>query len=101
MLYPRRTVDLEIYFDYTHLYSDEFAPYYGIEDPAMPGTYLNLCEIMEGGFAHELWVVGSADVPDARAWEVVEYKQEYNSQGNKIPGQFNPCAGNGCVDGNQ
>ena len=25
-------------------------------------------------------------------------KQKYDVQGNKIPGLFDPCAGNGCMD---
>lgn len=47
---------------------------------------------------HEVWLVGSGDVPDAAAAEVLENKQRYTAAGNKVPGAFERCAGNGCFE---
>ncbi len=85
-------------FDYKQLFSAEFAPYYGFEDPDAPGTYLTLCELIESGDLHELWIVGSGDVPDVAAAEVLEFKQRYDRSRNPIDGEFDGCAGNGCFD---
>lgn len=96
-LYPRKGAPGSLLFDYAALYSPTFAAYYGFPDPANPGGFLPLCSLIEQGLVNEVWVVGSGDVAgDAAAFEVVESKQRYDESGNKIPGSFEPCAGNGC-----
>jgi|GEM_PF-487703 len=85
-------------FNYAELFSSAFAPYYGYEVPSAPGTYYGLCELIESGQIHELWVVGSGDVPDVSAAEVLESKRRYTATGNLIAGSFDRCAGNGCFD---
>lgn len=84
--------------DYAALFDDAFAKYLGFEDPNAPGEYLGLCELIESGRIHELWLVGSGDVPDSNAAEVLEHKQRYDSSRNPIAGSFDSCAGNGCFD---
>jgi hypothetical protein len=98
-LYPRRPQGEPGWgFDYAELFSEAFAPRYGFEDPLAPGTFLSLCELIESGRIHELWLVGSGDVPDAAAAEVLEHKQRYDAGRNPLPGSFERCAGNGCFD---
>lgn len=99
-LYPRKPAGSPDYwkFDYKALFSEAFAALYGVPDPNNPGTMLGLCELLERGIVHEVWVYGDADVPDVNAAEVLENKQMYDEQGQKKTGQFDPCAGNGCWD---
>jgi hypothetical protein len=60
---------------------------------------LPLCELIEQGLLHELWIVGSGDViGDVNAAEVLEHKQRYDRGRNPIAGSFDGCAGNGCFD---
>ena len=84
--------------DYSLFFSPAFANLYGYPDPAQPGRSLTLCELVDRGTVHELWVVGSGDVPDAGFAEVLEAKQRYTPAGAKIAGSFERCAGNGCFD---
>ena len=84
--------------DYSMFFGSEFANLYGYPDPAQPGRSLTLCELVDRGTVHELWVVGSGDVPDAGFAEVLEAKQRYTPAGAKIAGSFERCAGNGCFD---
>lgn len=99
-LYPRRPQGEQGSWglDYAALFSEAFAPRFGFEDPDAPGSYLDLCELVESGRIHELWLVGSGDVPDASAAEVLEHKQRYDAGRNPIPDNFERCAGNGCFD---
>jgi hypothetical protein len=99
-LYPRRAEGEAGFwrFDYKALFGQDFARYYGYEDPAQPGRYLELCELVERGEVHEVWVIGSGDVPDVNAAEVLEWKQRYTKTGNPVLGEFDRCAGNGCFD---
>ena len=84
--------------DYSMFFGQAFANLYGYADPAQPGRFLTLCELVERGLVHELWVVASGDVPDAGMYEVLESKQRYLPSGEKIAGSFERCAGNGCFD---
>jgi hypothetical protein len=84
--------------DYGAFFGEGFANLYGFPDPAQPGRSLTLCELADRGIVHELWVVGSGDVPDAGMAEVLESKQRYTAAGAKIAGSFERCAGNGCFD---
>lgn len=84
-------------FDYARLFSREFADYYGVYNGS--GRTLDLCELVNAGLVHEVWVYGDADVPDVSAAEVLELKPAYDSNRVRIAGQaMNPCAGNGCFD---
>jgi hypothetical protein len=98
-LYPRRQQGEPGWgFDYAALFSEAFASHYGFEDPLAPGSFLSLCELIESGRIHELWLVGSGDVPDSAAAEVLEHKQRYDAGRNPLPSSFERCAGNGCFD---
>lgn len=88
-LYPREDPVEGVWgFDYERLFSDEFAGYYGFD----------LCDAINQGLVHEVWVYGDADVPDVGAAEVLERKVRYDTDGNPFAGQLEPCAGNGCFD---
>ncbi|MFB6351157.1 MAG: hypothetical protein ABEN55_07735 [Bradymonadaceae bacterium] len=78
------------------MFTDEFAEYYGFEDPDNAGDHLSLCELVERGKIHDVWIVGAHVESDAVPAEVLEYKQRYTRNDNPIPGSFAPCAGNGC-----
>lgn len=96
-LYPRVVVDGALWFDYAALFSPAYAIHYGRPDPTQPGAYLSLCALIESGEYNEVWIVGSGDVADdARAYEVIEYKQRYTEGRAPLAGSFEPCAGNGC-----
>jgi hypothetical protein len=98
-LYPREDpVDGYWGFDYEALFSEEYAAHLGIEDPDAPGTNLALCEAIERGLVHEVWVYGDADVPDVSAAEMLELKPHYDDNFVRVEGAMNRCAGNGCFD---
>lgn len=95
--YPRKDDNGTLVLDYAALFNSTFAALYGFPDPANPGSYLDLCALVDQGEINEVWLVASGDVAsDASAYEVLEYKQRYTAEGNKIPGAFEPCAANGC-----
>jgi len=85
-------------FDYEQLFGEQFADWYAIEEPSAPGHRLDLCELIDRGLVHEVWIYSSADVPDAGAAEILEYKPYYNSQRQRLDQPMNRCAGNGCFD---
>ncbi|MBI5517978.1 MAG: hypothetical protein HY909_29670 [Deltaproteobacteria bacterium] len=96
-LYPRRMEGGRLVLDYARLFSEDFAQHYGFPDEA--GRPRTLCDLFERGDVNELWLVGSGDVAsDAAAYEVLEYKQRYDARGNRVPGSFDPAAGNGSFD---
>ncbi len=98
-LYPREEpADGYWSFDYERLFDPDYAQYLGIEDPADPGTPLALCDAIERGLVHEVWVYGDADVPDVSAAEMLELKPYYDEAGNRLPGAMDRCVGNGCFD---
>lgn len=84
-------------FDYERLFTDEYAGYFGIRDPAT-GRNLRLAELVERGLVHEVWIYGDADVPDGSAAEVLEVKPRYDEARVRIAGAMDRCAGNGCFD---
>jgi hypothetical protein len=60
---------------------------------------MDLCEAVNAGLVHEVWIYGDADVPDVSAAEVLELKPRYDANRVRIPGQpLDGCAGNGCFD---
>jgi hypothetical protein len=99
-LYPREDPQDGYWsFDYEQLFSEPFADLYGITDPADPGGgTLSLCELVERGLVHEVWVYGDADVPDVSAAEVLGIKPFYDTLGQRLDQPLDRCAGNGCFD---
>jgi hypothetical protein len=98
-LYPREEpVDQYWGFDYERLFDADYAQYLGIEDPEDPGTPVALCDAIERGLVHEVWIYGDADVPDVSAAEMLELKPYYDEDGNRLPGAMDRCVGNGCFD---
>jgi hypothetical protein len=100
-LYPRRPVGESGYWtlDYATLFEQGYAQYYNFVDPANPSRYLTLCELINSGKINELWMLGSANVPDVNGAEVLEHKQIYDATTKiKSVGNFASCAGNGCFD---
>jgi len=100
--YPRETQPKQGYwgFDYGFLFTQEFADQIRIEDPSEPGRFLQLCELLDLGFVHEVWVYGDADHPlpgDFSAAEILELKPVYDAVFSTT-GKLNSCAGNGCFD---
>jgi hypothetical protein len=85
-------------FDYELLFTPAYAELLGIEDPSAPGVSLELCEAIDRGLVHEIWIYGDADVPDVSAAEVLELKPRYDEDRVRIPGSLDGCAGNGCFD---
>lgn len=98
-LYPRED-PVEGYwgFDYEALWSEEFANVLDIEDPDDMWLVIDLCEAIDEGLVHEVWIYGDADVPDVSAAEILEYKPVYDDQRQRVGDQMNRCAGNGCFD---
>ncbi|WP_428267291.1 hypothetical protein [Haliangium sp.] len=98
-LYPRED-PVEGYwsFDYEQLFTEEFAAHYGVADPQDPERYLTLCELVDAGIIHELWIYGDADVPDVSAAEVLTLMPSYDEDRVRLPGELSRCAGNGCFD---
>jgi hypothetical protein len=82
--------------DYATFFEDAFAAHLGLLDAA--GAPLPLCDALDRGLLHELWIVGSGDVPDANAAEVLATSPVYTPEGTRIPGISERCAGNGCFD---
>jgi hypothetical protein len=98
--YPRETpVQGTWGFDYGRLFTRELADQMAIKDPAAPSQNLDLCELVERGLVHEVWVYGDADKPDASAAEILEAKPFYDIARQRVTGkQMSVCAGNGCFD---
>lgn len=97
-LYPREDpVDGYWGFDYERLFDADFAAHYGIAHPDT-GESVALCDAIELGLVHEIWVYGDADVPDVSAAEVLELKPHYDENRVRVPGAMDRCAGNGCFD---
>ncbi len=85
-------------FDYEALFTPAYAERLGLEDPAMPGTTIGLCDAIDRGLVHEIWIYGDADVPDVSAAEILERKPRYDENRVRIDGPLDGCSGNGCFD---
>jgi len=88
----------DMFCDYSVLYGDGFARFYGFADPANGRKYLNLHQLINAGIVHELWFYAIHD--HAEGWpanEVIEYKQYYDDNCEPIEDQHGP-AGNGHSD---
>jgi hypothetical protein len=82
--------------NYPGLNTPAFADIMGIDDPANPGTKLNLCGLFEKGIVNEVWgMVADGDGP--KFDESVETKQVYNASDQK--GTTMACVSNGtCIN---
>lgn len=87
--------DYEVLCDYAGFYTDEFAERLGFRDPRDANRYLNLHELINLGFVHELWFYAVHE-PGGQ-WpgrETCEYKQFYDERCRPIEGKHGG-AGNG------
>ena len=76
-LYPRKPEGSPYNFEYSELYGETFAGYYGYPDPDDPGRFLTLGELVDRGTIHEVWFIanhGSCGAP----LETIELKQYYD-----------------------
>lgn len=80
--------------DYAALYTDAFARHYGFVDPRQPSRYLNLHELIENGFVHELWFYAIHGEDGWPGTETCAWSQAYDAQLRPRPGQHLPT-GNG------
>ena len=101
-LYPRRPNPAGFNWgtDYAQLFNSTFAARYGYADPAHPGQFLNLCQLVEKGIIHDVWMAFDPDSDvgkEVSAAEILEWAPVYD--GNRVKtGAWNQCAGNGCFD---
>lgn len=79
--------------DYGGFFTDAFAQKIGVRDPKNPGKFLNLAQLVDMGYVHEVVFTGAADGV-WRCLECVEMKEQYDENFNKIPGKI-VQAGNG------
>ncbi len=86
--YPRTPnwKDGDINFQYGQLFGDTFARYYGVPDPATPGRFLTLSELVNRGLVHEVWFLAKQGKYGA-PFESVEVKQAYDENLRKAPGK--------------
>ena len=91
-LYPREN-PVEGYwgFDYEKLFTSEYTQLYNIADPDDPSRLLSLCELIDRGLVHEIWVYCDGDVPDVGMAEILELKPYYDENRNRVPGEMNRC----------
>ncbi len=85
----------EATIDYAALFSDQFAPSLGFADPRAPGRFLNLAELANAGWVHEVWFYAIHDAGDD--WpglETCEMKRLYDDRCRPIEGKHGQ-AGNG------
>ena len=81
--------------DYGALFSAELAEQYGFVDPRDKTRFLDLAELVNFGFVHELWFYAIHDPGDGwPALETCEFKQFYDEKCQPIEGKH-AQAGNG------
>jgi hypothetical protein len=98
-LYPRENPVQGYWgFDYARLFTPEYTQLYNIADPNNPSRLLSLCELIDRGLVHEIWIYCDGDVPDVSMAEILELKPNYDENRLRKPGEMNRCAGNGCFD---
>jgi len=103
-LYPRRQnpVQTAAHFDwnldYGKLFTQEFADLMKIPDPGNSSHNLRMCELINRGMVHEVWIYGTevANGPEGRPAEFVELKPFYDENRKRLDADMNRCAGNGC-----
>lgn len=85
--------------DYAALFSAEMAPAFGGKP---------LCDLFKEGKVHEVWLYANGDpekytcpngkvLDDVGAAEILEAKPIYDANNTKKTGEWNRCAGNGCL----
>ena len=93
-LFPvKPNASAEVLCDYGRLYGSEFAARFGFPDPRQPGRFLDLHELVNLGFVHELWFYAI----HGDRWpgnETIECKQYYDERCHPLEGKHGP-AGNG------
>lgn len=93
-LFPRKAGESpDVACDYGGLYTEEFARLLGFGDPREEGEFLDLHELINAGYVHELWMYLEHDGPWP-ALEVIELKQKYDEACRAVEGEYAP-AGNG------
>lgn len=99
-LYPRESPKEGSWgFDYEQLFTPEYAQHIGLTAPDDPSRVVDLCEAIDTGMIHEIWVYGDGDIADdVNAAEILERKPRYDEDGNRLAGEWDRCAGNGCFD---
>lgn len=95
---PRRAKANGNDIDYSQLFSQKYADYYAIPDPANAGHNLTLCELFNKGIINDIFLVVNKTAPDDQMPEILEYKQEYTNKDVIKPGKFDQYAGNGYFD---
>jgi hypothetical protein len=85
-------------FGYGEFMTDQaFADKVGFKAPG-GAKNLTVCEMFEQGFINEVWV-GEQNDDSAKLYEGLARAQVYDDQLQPKAGQFDNCAGNGCVNG--
>ncbi len=95
-------------FDYGALFDPTFAAAFDLKDPDDASKTMDLCTAIGKGAVHEIWlhVDGDSDpytcangvtMGDFQLNEVVESKPKYDAADQRLPGEFDACAGNGCL----
>jgi hypothetical protein len=100
-LYPRQQPKQNEWgFNYSKLFTQEYANHYEIPDPQNPTHNLTLCELSERGLVHEVWVYADSLKPEpyGRAAEILGIQPFYDGNGQRVGTSMNKCAGNGCFD---
>lgn len=86
---------------YADYFGDEFAKWIGVIDPKDSRRFLRLQELVDGGYLHEVWLMGSG-APEKEvhigAYEVVELKPTYDDQFRRIGNQYVQAGNGGDVD---
>lgn len=83
-------------FAYAELFSDRFAKFYGIPDPRNEKRMMNLGDLLDSGYIHEVWFFssGNTKAKSMGAYEVVEQKPKYDDRFRRIGNEW-VQAGNG------
>jgi len=79
--------------DHQQFYGEQFAQYYGVRAPENPAHFLQLGELIDRGYVHELWYFAE-HLPGFNPHEVIELKPRYDEQFQRI-GDEHVHAGNG------
>lgn len=97
--YPREIPKQEGWaFDYGALFGQQFAQHYGVKAP--DGHDMSLCELIDSGTIHEVWMLFNGAEPEHGLFapaEVLEMKRGYSTSRTQLA-WWEPCAGNGCFD---
>jgi hypothetical protein len=84
-------------FDFKQLFTDAYAQRLRIANPANPNQFLNLCQAVEQGEVHEVWLYFDPDDP-GNIDETLEWSPNYDQQRQRLADGGNTCAGHGCFD---